>query len=654
MRGAEADHMDFPNLGGNAVIGGVLGGLAGASADENPFYGALQGAAVGAGVFSGPYMASRAFNKTSGAIRGAMRVPPATGKGFREARDYIVNTARREGANADDLAELSRATDMDDLAFRIRQIENPPRNITPTAQTSGLLSKPSYQFGGVAKNFAAPAAATGLLALGANRDEAEAMPRARVPKLAQEELQRLARAKAQGFDTKTPLYHGTRTAGFDTFDLSRADPLDGGAIFTSTDPNIANNFAYGGRAAVMPLYARGNIKSINAKGKQFDQSWMGDQIERAKQEGFDGLRIKRLREEFGTADQVAIFDPKNVASRFDMFDPPKKLDWSGEEARIAEREARRAKGAVLRGDIAQSSADAREIFGDRLNFPGDDELVVARQQRGPIPHVTRPGRLAPGSIKLEALAKLNEHPTITRPGMPEGAHAIDPTYLGKTLGGGAAIAGGATGLFGPSLTDALKHANIENDAISTDRRTMQRLADAMGLDLANTKSAPSMGAAPDGVYRASLPEVLAVVTDQRGPVTRDDFAAANAMGRAVELGAQLRQAGQDTKEGFAKKPLRTALDVSSWLPIIGYVTGPVSMALDLLSGKNHAPAPSDLQGVKRWAAMTPSQKYNRIQQGYVDDRDPRFAFMPPLTPNSSPYFVPELPFDYGQRRQLPR
>jgi len=162
--------------------------------------------------------------------------------------------------------------------------------------------------------------------------------------------------------------------------------------------------------------------------------------------------------------------------------PSTALDWAAEDARGAAREAARAKGIVPRGGADGGGAAAFDLFGDRaapLVQAADDTLTFT-PRGGAIPLRSPTGRLPPGgATRLEALGKISENPLLTRPGMPERAHAIDPTYLGKTLGGGAAIAGGATGLFGPSLVKALATASLENDALTTMDAETRSLYDAL-------------------------------------------------------------------------------------------------------------------------------------------------------------------------------
>ena len=63
--------------------------------------------------------------------------------------------------------------------------------------------------------------------------------------LPMDEASRMQRAGEMGFDTGTPLYHGT-TADVSAFDLARSGQVGedfGPALFTSTSPNIASGYA---------------------------------------------------------------------------------------------------------------------------------------------------------------------------------------------------------------------------------------------------------------------------------------------------------------------------------------------------------------------------------------------------------------------------
>lgn len=155
----------------------------------------------------------------------------------------------------------------------------------------------------------------------------------------------LARAREQGFDVDTPLYHGTNK-DFPAFDLSKRGSGIGSrgekAVFFTENPRDAD--LYGGNLfrnigepppeglATIPAYARGRIKELGPDDlggrTRFDvhDFNLKKEIEKAKREGYDGLRINGMIERNFNAmgRQTAIFDPKNIRSRFAAFDPAKK------------------------------------------------------------------------------------------------------------------------------------------------------------------------------------------------------------------------------------------------------------------------------------------------------------------------------------------
>lgn len=164
---------------------------------------------------------------------------------------------------------------------------------------------------------------------------------------------RLQRAREQGFDVDTPLYHGTG-ADFDSFDVSKA----GGAradtgVWLSSSAENASTYApridrrTGAGGNVKPVYVRGNILEIDARGANWnrlgdnevghldlpypiDDGYSTNDIARwAKQEGYDGVRFKNLRDRgmyadtdnIAPGDTVVVFDPSNIRGKFATFDP---------------------------------------------------------------------------------------------------------------------------------------------------------------------------------------------------------------------------------------------------------------------------------------------------------------------------------------------
>jgi hypothetical protein len=152
----------------------------------------------------------------------------------------------------------------------------------------------------------------------------------------------LDRAKAMGFDT--PAYHGTN-ADIKEFDLSKhgtsTDKGDfGKAVYVSTDNSIANSYAnakdiYGkdiSGANVMPLSIKENnvypvngqqgmtelINKLGGEDAWYELQQNPDKYANAiKDLGYDSVR------DYGYK-QSAVFEPKNIRSRFAAFDPMRR------------------------------------------------------------------------------------------------------------------------------------------------------------------------------------------------------------------------------------------------------------------------------------------------------------------------------------------
>lgn len=118
-------------------------------------------------------------------------------------------------------------------------------------------------------------------------------------------IRRLQAGQAQGFDTRTPLYHGT---GKDFENFNTQD------IHLTDSPNVAEHFAERGArtgaANIRPVYAR-LTNPLNFKG---DFISLPMAIEDAKRAGHDGLIMRGER-----STQYVVFDPSNVRSQFDSF-----------------------------------------------------------------------------------------------------------------------------------------------------------------------------------------------------------------------------------------------------------------------------------------------------------------------------------------------
>jgi len=156
------------------------------------------------------------------------------------------------------------------------------------------------------------------------------------------EAGRMQRAREQGFDVDTPLYHGGRVGSAESFDpamAGRGAGGEGGTWFTPSD-NLANAFG-----PTSPYYVRGKILELDAGGTSVKHVDIANAIKQAKSKGYDGIRFKNMWEthqyrgdpktdQFGKdrfSDQVVIFDPRNIRSTNAAFD----LSQSGSSKLLA-------------------------------------------------------------------------------------------------------------------------------------------------------------------------------------------------------------------------------------------------------------------------------------------------------------------------------
>ena len=151
---------------------------------------------------------------------------------------------------------------------------------------------------------------------------------------------RMQRARDMGFDTDRTWYRGGKT-GRDELKPVASD-VETPAIWFSNSPDRASEFAtlrahYGNMAdlkadynpSVTPAYTRGNYKTIEGLFQAPNFERMGQQMEKAKAEGYDGVVFKRINDRpgatgpslFNSSDVLALFDGSNVRSPNAAFDP---------------------------------------------------------------------------------------------------------------------------------------------------------------------------------------------------------------------------------------------------------------------------------------------------------------------------------------------
>ena len=132
---------------------------------------------------------------------------------------------------------------------------------------------------------------------------------------------RMARAKEQGFDTDTVLYHGTKN-DIEAFRRGAGGDLGPGVYF-STETGVPTLYAQGDGANILPVYARGRlansqqfsdaVRAAEQGGARGHDAYI-EAVAALERAGFDGIRDGGV---------VSIFDPANIRSVNAAFDPDK-------------------------------------------------------------------------------------------------------------------------------------------------------------------------------------------------------------------------------------------------------------------------------------------------------------------------------------------
>ena len=131
---------------------------------------------------------------------------------------------------------------------------------------------------------------------------------------------RMGRAREMGFDTQTPLYHGTRSGEFPEFSPSQNGTLGPGAYLTNNAADAGDfaRFASGDNGpSVMPVMARGQMADMAEYNALLDQTLpyrdaQREAIRILQDAGYSGLR---------SGNEVSVFDPRNIRSTSAAFDP---------------------------------------------------------------------------------------------------------------------------------------------------------------------------------------------------------------------------------------------------------------------------------------------------------------------------------------------
>ena len=176
----------------------------------------------------------------------------------------------------------------------------------------------------------ATGAVAGARAFPGVRGARGAGPRGAKRPLPMGEPARMARAKADGFDTDTVLYHGTGRdfKAFDPKAAASSPDTAGGDIYLTNNRSVANEYAFesGGKPAVLPVFTRmKNPMRVDQGGGQTRDSQIRGWVANAKANGHDGLVIENARDgvtrNAPVSNITVIFDPKNIRSKFAKFDP---------------------------------------------------------------------------------------------------------------------------------------------------------------------------------------------------------------------------------------------------------------------------------------------------------------------------------------------
>lgn len=175
-----------------------------------------------------------------------------------------------------------------------------------------------------------------------------------------DEASRMSRAREMGFDTDAPLYHGTNFDFRNFFQNPEVRRFDNRAsrrgTWFSTNPDDAEFYG----ETIYPVFVSGRYQNLpsmeemgadvvdrlmsirpqnietdlaaeefvdflrSAKPPGFYTDVAGTRMSQAQRQGFDGVRLiggETVQQISEPGDNVAVFDPRNIRSRFARFDP---------------------------------------------------------------------------------------------------------------------------------------------------------------------------------------------------------------------------------------------------------------------------------------------------------------------------------------------
>lgn len=147
--------------------------------------------------------------------------------------------------------------------------------------------------------------------------------------LPMDEASRMARAREMGFDTDTPLYHGTG-ADFPAFDAARFQQSDfgtgGAGVYSSESPQLAGAYAdlvtrpSNDGSNILPILTRRADAYDNGGYRNISTPEQSREYSRRMQEmGIDNVYYRDNLT--GEIVENTTFDPANIRSRFARFDP---------------------------------------------------------------------------------------------------------------------------------------------------------------------------------------------------------------------------------------------------------------------------------------------------------------------------------------------
>ena len=401
----------------NAAVGGTIGGL---SSDGDP--GAIAaGAGIGAGFGAGrQIIRSRSTIIKPPSTRTPRRGPPPFGggrvTGAGPAQQITPpRTAGFGGSQTNASPTVTGALVGGGIGYATS--DGDPRAAALGALGGGALGAAAGKLGAGAKKAPRPVSSAPVQkGFGSS-------------KLPMDEASRMQRARAQGFDVDTPLYHGTR-ADFDEFRISE-DGNFGPGVYLTRNPKDASQYAGAANGSnVRPVYVRGRLADEEAWGNAIEyisqkspnattEEWDRQAVELLKKQGYAGI---------DGDGQISIFDPSNIRGKFAKFDP-------------AESSSSKLLAGLPQG-IPEIAGGALSVTGAAMKDPDTNhDGIVSKEEafahQGSIGVSLIAGTMAT-SLVGQAINKVRTgFGGRPRPPRPRGSD-INAASFGRPIGGGKA------------------------------------------------------------------------------------------------------------------------------------------------------------------------------------------------------------------------